>query len=62
MDHITATLQEYLDLVQMNVRGRPVVEGALRARALQEISALDTRQLAEFARRATLKVARANEG
>lgn len=51
MDHeLLEMLGEYLVLHRMNAEGRPVIEAAMRARALQELSALSTAELTRLAR------------
>lgn len=52
-DALTAALGEFLALTEVNLRGRPPIEAGMRARALQEISALDTDALAALAARVT---------
>lgn len=47
---LTESMTEFLRLSQMNWQGRNPIEAVLRARALQEISALSTAELARVAK------------
>lgn len=49
MDELTAALAEFLALTELNLKGRHPVEAGIRARALQELSALSTEHLAALA-------------